>query len=122
MQLALDSELASARDRCPAALLERDPDGAKLEAFGIGVIDAICRACRLDPHDDLLRLLAYIVMLRHWRGKPALERAERALDYAHDDELARFAARGRATAVKLVAGERGAGGGYAAELESPAKS
>ena len=111
------SEQGRARD-VRSGLAERaDPDGSKLGAFTLGVLDSMLAA--QDGHSSLLPLLAYVLMVNdHGPGTTAVDETKRLLALERSRELRSYVKLGRQTAMRAFVGEPAEPGAYAELLLS----
>ncbi len=102
-QLLRQNEQARVRD-CGGALGGRlDPDGEKLDAYSLGLLDGVRTIAGGDI--GFLRLLAYLLMLCEIGPGRAPEAAEGILGLAQDKDLSRYVDIGRQTVFDIFVGE-----------------
>jgi hypothetical protein len=111
------SEQGRARD-VRSGLTERaDPDGSKLGAFTLGVLDSLLAA--QDGHSSLLPLLVYILVVNdHGPGSTAVEETRRILALEGLRDLRSYVRLGRQTAMRAFVGEPAEPGAFAELLLS----
>jgi hypothetical protein len=111
------SEQGRARD-VGSGLAERaDPDGSKLGAFTLGVLDSLLAA--QDGHSSLLPLLLYVLMVNdHGPGETAVAETKRVLALERCNDLRSYVRLGRQTAMRAFVGEPAEPGAYAELLLS----
>jgi hypothetical protein len=106
------SEQGRARDLGNGLAERADPDGSKLGAFTLGVLDGLLAAH--DGHSSLLPLLAYVLMVSdHGPGARAVEETKRLLAHEGSPALRSYVKLGRQTAMRAFVGEPAQPGAYA---------
>jgi hypothetical protein len=109
------SEQGRARDVGNAE--RADPDGSKLGAFTLGVLDSLLAAH--DGHSSLLPLLLYVLMVNdHGPGEAAVEETKRVLALERSNSMRSYLRLGRQTAMRAFVGEPAEPGAYAELLLS----
>ena len=102
-QLLRQSEQARARDRSGVLAGQLDPEGEKLDAYSLGLLDGVRTIAGGDV--GFLRLLAYLLVLCEIGPGSAPEAAERMVRLAHDEHLSRYVDLGRQTVFDIFVGE-----------------
>jgi len=102
-QLLRQSEQARARDQSGVLAGRLDPEGEKLDAYSLGLLDGVRTIAGGDA--GFLRLLAYLLVLCEIGPGPAPEAAERMVRLAHDEHLSRYVDLGRQTVFDIFVGE-----------------
>ena len=111
------SEQGRARDVRSGLAEQADPDGSKLGALTLGVLDSLLATH--DGHSGLLPLLVYVLMVNdHGLGATAVERAKQLLALERSPDLRSYVRLGRQIAMRAFAGEPAEPGGYAELLLS----
>lgn len=111
------SEQGRARDIRNGLAERADPDGSKLGAFTLGVLDSLLAA--QDGHSSLLPLLVYVLMVNdHGPGTTAVDETKRLLALERSRELRTYVKLGRQTAMRAFVGEPAEPGAYAELLLS----
>lgn len=111
------SEQGRARDVGNRLAERADPDGSKLGAFTLGVLDSLLAA--QDGHSSLLPFLVYVLMVNdHGPGAMAVDETKRLLGLEHSRELRGYVRLGRQTAMRAFVGEPPEPGAYAELLLS----
>lgn len=106
------SEQGRARDRYRGLVEQVDPDGTKLEAFGLGILDGL--RASYGAREDLLPLLVYLVKVsEHGAGPAALRATESALALEASPGNRRYVELGRSTVQRALSGEPIGPDGYA---------
>ena len=106
------SEQGRARDVRNGLTERADPDGSKLGAFTLGILDSLLAVH--DGHSSLLPLLAYVLMVNdHGPGTTAVDEAKRLLALERSRELRSYVNLGRQTAMRAFVGEHAEPGAYA---------
>jgi hypothetical protein len=97
------SEAGFARDYRSGAAFGREEDQLRLEAFALGMFDALAQ--RLGDRQQCLHLLAYMsALVEHGPGSRAREAVQRMLDLNYRPQLCRYVAGGRRHAMKVLRG------------------
>ena len=102
-QLLRQSEEARARDRGDTLDGRLDPDGDRLDAYSLGLLDGVRTIAGGDV--GFLRLLAYLLVLCEIGPGPAPEAADRMVRLAHDEHLSSYVDLGRQTVFDIFVGE-----------------
>jgi hypothetical protein len=102
-QLLRQSEQARARDRSGVLAGRLDPEGERLDAYSLGLLDGVRTIAGGDV--GFLRLLAYLLVLCEIGPGPAPEAADRMVRLAHDENLSRYVDLGRQTVFDIFVGE-----------------
>jgi len=102
-QLLRESEKARARDRGDTLDGRLDPEGDRLDAYSLGLLDGVRTIAGGDV--GFLRLLAYLLMLCEIGPGPAPEAAERILSLAQNERLSRYVDLGRQMVFDIFMGE-----------------
>jgi hypothetical protein len=111
------SEQGRARDVGNGLAERADPDGSKLGAFTLGVLDSLLAA--QDGHSSLLPLLLYVLMVNdHGPGETAVAETKRVLALERSNDLRSYVRLGRQTAMRAFVGEPAEPGAYAELLLS----
>ncbi|HEY7671174.1 MAG TPA: hypothetical protein VIC71_03070 [Gammaproteobacteria bacterium] len=111
------SEQGRARDVRSGLAEQADPDGSKLGAFTLGVLDSLLAAH--DGHSSLLPLLIYVLMVNdHGPGTTAVEETKRILALERSHGMRNYVRLGRQTAMRAFVGEPAEPGAYAELLLS----
>jgi len=111
------SEQGRARDVRNGLVEQADPDGSKLGAFTLGVLDSLLAA--QDGHSSLLPLLVYVLMVNdHGPGEMAVEETKRIVALERSRDLRSYVRLGRHTAMRAFAGEPAEPGAFAELLLS----
>jgi hypothetical protein len=111
------SEQGRARDVGNGLAERADPDGSKLGAFTLGVLDSLLAAH--DGHSSLLPLLLYVLMVNdHGPGEAAVAETKRVLALERSYDLRSYLRLGRQTAMRAFIGEPAEPGAYAELLLS----
>ena len=111
------SEQGRARDVGNGLPERADPDGSKLGAFTLGVLDSLLAAH--DGHSSLLPLLLYVLMVNdHGPGETAVAETKRVLGLERSNDLRSYVRLGRQTAMRAFVGEPAEPGAYAELLLS----
>ena len=103
-QLLRQSEQARVRDLGGALLGRLDPDGKKLDAYSLGLLDGVRTIAGGDI--GILRLLAYLLMLCEIGPDLAPQAAERILSLEQYDDLHGYVDRGRQMVLDIFMGEK----------------
>ena len=103
-QLLRQSEQARARDRSGVLAGRLDPEGERLDAYSLGLLDGVRTIAGGDV--SFLRLLAYLLMLCEIGPGHAPEAAERILSLAQNERLSRYVDLGRQTVFDIFVGEQ----------------
>jgi hypothetical protein len=97
------SEAGFARDYRSGAAFGQEEDRLRLEAFSLGLLDALAQ--RLGDRQQNLRLLAYMnALVEYGPGIKAREAGQRMLDLSYKPQLGRYVAGGRRHALKVLRG------------------
>jgi hypothetical protein len=102
-QLLRQNEQARARDRSGVLAGRLDPEGERLDAYSLGLLDGVRTIAGGDV--GFLRLLAYLLVLCEIGPGPAPEAADRMVRLAHDENLSRYVDLGRQTVFDIFVGE-----------------
>ncbi len=102
-QLLRQSEQARARDSSGVLGGRLDPEGEKLDAYSLGLLDGVRTIAGGDV--GFLRLLAYLLVLCEIGPGPAPEAADRMVRLAHDEHLSSYVDLGRQTVFDIFVGE-----------------
>jgi hypothetical protein len=109
------SESGYVRDYLKGAAIARDDELRRLDAFTLGLLDAL--AHRLGSRHDTLRLLAYLhALLEHGPGRPARKAFREMFALGSTPKFARYFASGRHHVVKVLQGSTPEAGRFAALL------
>lgn len=103
-QLLRQNEKARVRDLGGALLGRLDPDGKKLDAYSLGLLDGVRTIAGGDI--GILRLLAYLLMLCEIGPDLAPQAAERILSLEQYDDLHGYVDRGRQMVFDIFMGEK----------------
>jgi hypothetical protein len=108
-------EAGYVRDYAPGAAIGREDELRRLDAFTLGLLDAL--AHRLGARHDTLRLLAYLYALfEHGPGRPARKAFREMFALGSTPKFARYFASGRHHVVKLLQGSTPDAGRFASLL------
>ena len=110
-QLLRQSEQYRAWDNRDSLAERLDPDGSKLNAYSLGLLDGVRTIAGGDI--GILRLLAYLLMLCETGPGHAPEAAERILNLEQHDDLRRYVERGRQTVFDVFVGDANGPGQFA---------
>ncbi len=106
------SEQGRARDYYQEVVERTDVNGDKLDAFSLGIFDALLRAHGASV--DTLPLLLYLLKLsEHGPGAATVDAAYHALSHGESSAMRRYVDLGRCTAVQVLDGGPPRPGGYA---------
>jgi hypothetical protein len=110
------SERGHARDYRPGPAFGADEDQRCLEAFTLGILDAL--AWNLNPHPDTLPLLAYLLALHDYGPGEQTRAAQKwMLELRHVPELIPYVAGGRRLVLRIRNGGPSEPGIFAELLE-----
>jgi phytoene dehydrogenase-like protein len=102
--LLRSSEEGYARDYRAGSAFGREQDWLRLDAFTLGVLDALART--LGKHPRTLALLVYLKkLLDHGPGATARDAAAKMLSLGDLPELTRYVAGGRRIVLRQMAGQ-----------------
>lgn len=118
--LIRSTELGYARDQHGSLVERLDPLGHKLDAFSIGIIDAIRIA--VSASTAWLPILAYLLKLGEHGMDTALRGAEQMLRLSRSEHCDAYVEQGRQTVYAVFAGHRNALQAYAALLRAEEQS
>ena len=119
-QLLRQSEQARALDRGGVLAGRLDPDGKKLDAYSLGLLDGVRMVA--GGEIGVLTLLAYLLMLCEMGPGRAREAAERILSLEEHEDLRSYVDRGRQTVFDGVMGVEHGPGRFALLLLSETPS
>ena len=119
-QLLRQSEQARALDRGGVLAGRLDPDGKKLDAYSLGLLDGVRMVA--GGEIGVLTLLAYLLMLCEMGPGRAREAAERILSLEEHEDLRSYVDRGRQTVFDVVMGVEYGPGRFALLLLSETPS
>ncbi len=119
-QLLRQSEQARALDRGGVLASRLDPDGKKLDAYSLGLLDGVRMVA--GGEIGVLTLLAYLLMLCEMGPGRAREAAERILSLEDHEDLRSYVDRGRQTVFDVVMGVENGPGRFALLLLSETSS
>jgi hypothetical protein len=109
------SETGRARDLGNDLVTRADGQGTKLDAFSLGIFDAMLRA--RGASRVTLPLLVYMLKLsEHGPGPETVDAADRAIGFVGDAGMGRYVELGRYAAIKTLDGRPTTRGGYAEAL------
>jgi hypothetical protein len=114
--LIRSTELGYARDRHGNLVERLDPQGHKLDAFSVGIIDAIRIA--VSASAAWLPLLTYMLKLGEHGADGALHGAEQMLKLSRAETFDAYVEQGRQTVYAVFADHRDALQAYAALLRA----
>ena len=119
-QLLRQSEQARALDRGGVLAGRLDPDGKKLDAYSLGLLDGVRMVA--GGEIGVLTLLASLLMLCEMGPGRAREAAERILSLEEHEDLRSYVDRGRQTVFDVVMGVENGPGRFALLLLSETPS
>ncbi len=106
------SEHGRARDHYYELLDRIDADGSRLDAFSLGVFDALLRT-HAAATDSPALLLYLLKLCENGPGAATVDAAARALSLAGRADLHRYIDLGRSTAIRALDGSPPSPGAYA---------